>query len=182
MTKSCAECAEGRPKSERLRHRKQPRQAASPQAGEATSNAGANFLLGGGPAVVMKSKSRAGPSASGRARKMCSRRPASPPLGSPCRSARRIGMSGLPGCMCATCGVPRYAVRTARPLVRVWRTCSMSSPGESCPARPVRTATQEAGPHSPYVQHGRTGTWVSAQFATQCCQRGLLLRSCDHVG
>ena len=52
----------------------------------------------------MKSKSRAGPSASGRARKMCSRRPASPPLGSPCRSARRIGMSGLPGCMCATCG------------------------------------------------------------------------------
>ena len=69
----------------------------------------------------MKRRSRAGSNAFGRARKMCSRRPASPPLGSPCRTARRIGRSGLPGFKCATCGAtvrgtygtPETGTRTA---------------------------------------------------------------------
>ena len=112
----------------------------------------------------MKSRSRAGPNAFGRARKMCSRRPASPPLGSPCRSARRIGMSGLPGCMCATCGATVRGTY-GTPLVRVWRTCSMSSPGASCPARPVR------------VQQRRRLAPIPHTYSTEAPGRGCQLSS-----
>eukprot|EP00964_Phaeocystis_antarctica_P157403 scaffold127578_cov69-Phaeocystis_antarctica.AAC.7 len=64
----------------------------------------------------------------------------------------------------ATCVVPRYTVRTARPrLVRVRRTYSAAPPKASYPGLLVRTARRTSGTRSLY---GGFGTYVSAQVVT----------------
>ena len=60
-------------------------------------------------------------------------------------------------------GVPRYAVRTARPRpVRVRRTYCAWGPGGKLPCAFGTYSTQEAGTRSLYVQHGGSGTYESA--------------------